>query len=94
MFQHQFAVGGQADTAAVPVDQVAAEAGFQRLDAATERRLAEVHGFGGPGEMAVLGKGDKMAKLAKVVHALIASFVDLECIGIIAVAWPLCQYRQ
>jgi hypothetical protein len=44
--------------------------------------------------MAVFGEGDKMAKLTKVIHALIASFIDLECIGIIAVAWPLFPHSQ
>jgi hypothetical protein len=94
MLQYQLAMGGQADAAAVPVDQVTAEAGFQCLDAAAQGRLAEVYGFGGTGEMAVFGEGDKVAELAKIVHAFCASLLVLECIGIIDFDWPIFQHIQ
>ena len=64
MFKHQLAVGGQADATVVTINQVATQAAFQCLDTAAQSRLAKVHGLGGTGEMAVLGKGDKVAELA------------------------------
>ena len=57
-------MGGQADTTAVPVDQVTVEAGLQRLNAAAQCGLTKVYGLGGTREMAVLGKGDEVTKLA------------------------------
>jgi hypothetical protein len=53
-----------------------------------------VYGFGGTGEMAVFGEGDKVAELAKVIHALCASLLVLECIGIIDFDWPIFQHIQ
>ena len=93
MFQHQPAMGGEADAATVTIDQRAAQATFQGLDAAAQRRLAEVHGFGGAGEVAVLGEGDEVAKLAQIVHAYLALVFRMECIGIITRPLPVCQAR-
>ncbi|MCY1425208.1 hypothetical protein D9M71_409910 [compost metagenome] len=64
MFQHQPAMGGQADLSRATVEQGAAQAGFQGLDAATERWLAEVDRLRRAGEVAVFGEGDEMAELA------------------------------
>ncbi|MNR66588.1 hypothetical protein D3C85_1901540 [compost metagenome] len=66
-------MGGQADLAWTTVQQAAAEARFQGLDAAAERWLAEIDRFRGAGEMAVFGKGHEVAELAKIIHAWFAS---------------------
>jgi hypothetical protein len=39
------------------------DAGLQRLDAARQRWLGQVHRFGGPAEAAVFDHGDEMAQL-------------------------------
>ncbi|MNN96731.1 hypothetical protein D3C81_2157620 [compost metagenome] len=64
MFQYQPAMGGQADLPWAAVEQGAAEAGFQGLDAAAQGRLAEIDRLCRTGEVAVLGEGDEMAELA------------------------------
>lgn len=94
MLEHQLDVGGKADAAAVAVNQLAIEAGFKRLNAAAQRRLTEVNGLGRASEVPMLGQGDEVMELAKIVHAWCASLFDLECIGIIGVAWPIFQYCQ
>ncbi|MCY1535369.1 hypothetical protein D9M68_707700 [compost metagenome] len=72
MLQHQLAMSGEADAAAVAIQQTAIQIGFECLDAAAQGRLAEVDRLGGAGEMPVLGKGDEVAELAQVVHACTA----------------------
>ncbi|MCY1381702.1 hypothetical protein D9M69_696390 [compost metagenome] len=64
MFQHQAAMGGQADLSRATVEQGAAQAGFQGLDAAAERRLAEVDRLRRAGEVAIFGEGGEVAELA------------------------------
>jgi hypothetical protein len=46
------------------VYQVAAEAGFQGLNTAAQRRLAEVYGGRRTGKVAVFGEGNKVTELA------------------------------
>lgn len=43
---------------------------------------------------ALSGQGDEAKALVAVFHALRASLIDLECIGIIGVAWPIFHYCQ
>ncbi|MCY1381704.1 hypothetical protein D9M69_696420 [compost metagenome] len=64
MLQHQPAVGGQADLPRTAIEQGTAQAGFQGLDAATERWLAEIDRLRRAGEVAVFGEGDEVAELA------------------------------
>ncbi len=64
MFQYQVAMGGEADAAAVAIHQGAVQLALQRLDAAAQRRLAEVHSRCGAGEMRVFGEGDEVTELA------------------------------
>ncbi|MOA60586.1 hypothetical protein D3C78_1854990 [compost metagenome] len=83
-------MGGEADLARAAIEQGAAEAGFQGLDAAGQRRLTEVDRLRRAGEVAVLGEGDEVAELAKIVHARPASKMAAECIGIISRLLPAC----
>ena len=64
VFQHQPAVGREGHAAAAALHQGATQLSLQRLDAAWQRRLAEIHRFGGAGIVAVLGEGDEVAELA------------------------------
>ena len=49
-----------------PVDEHGAEITFELLDLRADPRLADVHAFGGPGEIALLGDGDEVLQLTKL----------------------------
>lgn len=57
-------VGGL-DRAAVALQHRRAHLGLQRLDAARQGRLRQVHRLGGPAEAAMLDHGDEVAQLAQ-----------------------------
>ncbi|MNN99335.1 hypothetical protein D3C81_2189480 [compost metagenome] len=61
VLQYQLALAGEAKLAAAALDQVATQVAFQGLDAAAERRLAEVDGFGRADKTAVIGQCREMA---------------------------------
>jgi hypothetical protein len=57
-------IGGH-DGAAVSLQHRGADARLQRLDAARQRGLGQVHRLGGAAEAAVFDHGDEMAQLAQ-----------------------------
>jgi hypothetical protein len=68
MSEQQPAHIGGFDGAAVALQHRRADARLQRLDAARQRGLGQVHRLGGAAEAAVFDHGDQMAQLAQL-HA-------------------------
>ena len=63
---------GQFDAAVVALEQRGADLGLEALDAAAERRGADVAEFGGAAEMQALGQGDEVLQGARVHSPSIA----------------------
>ncbi len=68
VIQQQMADGRGRDLAAAAVEQLRVERGFERLDAARERRLGEMQRVGRAGVVAVLGQGQQMTEVPGFDH--------------------------
>jgi hypothetical protein len=66
VLQQYLALLGRCQVLATTVNQLAAGTVFQGLDAATERRLRQVHGQRRRDKTALFGKGNEVAKLAQI----------------------------
>ncbi|MNN66948.1 hypothetical protein D3C81_1825520 [compost metagenome] len=66
MFEQHLALLGRRQVLAPAIHQLTADAVLQRLDAAAECRLRQVHRHGARDEAALIGEGDEVAELAQV----------------------------
>lgn len=55
--------GGEPDRAGRPVEELHAQVAFQQPDLLAQRRLGDVHAFGGPAEVQFLGDGDESGEM-------------------------------
>jgi hypothetical protein len=78
--EHQFAGLREAHGAVGPVDQARLQVVFERVDAARERGLRQVHGLRGAAEAALLGKGDEVLELAQLHFAFSVKRIGTFCI--------------
>jgi hypothetical protein len=66
VFEQDLALFGRRQFLASTVDQLAADAVFQRLNAAAECRLRQVHRLRASDEAALLNQSDEVTQLAQV----------------------------
>ena len=66
MFEQHLTLFGRRQVLAPAIDQLTADAVFQRLNAAAERRLRQVHRLRAGDEAALFSQGDEVTKLTQV----------------------------